>query len=65
VPVGRRDSTTSRIEDAAQVPQPEAGVDALLRQFESLGLTFVDLAVLSGAHYMQYMAFLSVSKHDF
>ena len=46
--MGRKDSVVSRIEDAASVPQPEAGVDALLRQFESLGLTFVDLAVLSG-----------------
>lgn len=50
VPFGRKDSLTSRIQDAALVPHQESDADVLLKQFDTLGLSFADLATLSGAH---------------
>ncbi|KAI5078773.1 hypothetical protein GOP47_0006444 [Adiantum capillus-veneris] len=50
VPFGRKDSLTSHINDAAQVPHQESDANTLLKQFTAFGLSFSDLATLTGAH---------------
>ncbi|MCO5567694.1 hypothetical protein L7F22_021388 [Adiantum nelumboides] len=50
VPFGRKDSLTSHFEDAAQVPHQESDANTLLKQFTAFGLSFSDLATLTGAH---------------
>ncbi|KAH7365530.1 hypothetical protein KP509_18G033100 [Ceratopteris richardii] len=50
VPFGRKDSFTSFLSDAVEVPNQESDVNILLKQFDAAGLTFSDLAILTGAH---------------
>lgn len=50
VPFGRRDGRVSLAKEADAVPQGYENITQLLSFFDGLGLTFVDLAVLSGSH---------------
>ncbi|XP_047943128.1 peroxidase 7-like [Salvia hispanica] len=50
VPFGRRDGRISLAREAESVPQGHENITQLLRTFEELGLTFVDMVVLSGSH---------------
>ncbi|XP_073154141.1 peroxidase 7-like [Henckelia pumila] len=50
VPFGRKDGRISLSKEANAVPQGHENVTSLLNFFDKLGLTFVDLVVLSGSH---------------
>ncbi|XP_051125924.1 peroxidase 7-like [Andrographis paniculata] len=50
VPFGRKDGRISGAKEAEAVPQGYENVTSLLNFFDKLGLTFVDMVVLSGAH---------------
>ncbi|XP_057765223.1 peroxidase 7-like [Salvia miltiorrhiza] len=50
VPFGRRDGRISLAREANSVPQGHENITQLLGLFDKLGLTFVDLVVLSGSH---------------
>ncbi|KAL1559924.1 peroxidase [Salvia divinorum] len=50
VPFGRRDGRISLAREADTVPQGHENITQLLGMFEELGLTFVDMVVLSGSH---------------
>ncbi|KAL2245074.1 peroxidase 7-like [Sesamum indicum] len=50
VPFGRKDGKFSIAKEANNVPQGHENVTSLLKFFDKMGLTFVDLVVLSGAH---------------
>lgn len=50
VPFGRKDGRNSVAREANAVPQGRESMTQLLGFFGKLGLTFVDLVVLSGAH---------------
>lgn len=50
VPFGRRDGRVSVAREANSVPQGYENITQLLGFFDKLGLTFVDLVVLSGSH---------------
>lgn len=50
VPFGRKDGRTSVAKEANAVPQGRESITQLLGFFDKMGLTFVDLVVLSGAH---------------
>ncbi|KAK4398781.1 Peroxidase 7 [Sesamum angolense] len=50
VPFGRKDGKISIAKEANNVPQGHENVTSLLNFFDKMGLTFVDLVVLSGAH---------------
>ncbi|KAL8033123.1 hypothetical protein ABFX02_13G141600 [Erythranthe guttata] len=50
VPFGRKDGKISIAKEANTVPQGYENVTSLLNFFDKMGLTFVDLVVLSGSH---------------
>lgn len=50
VPFGRKDGRISLAKEANSVPQGYENVTSLINFFDKLGLTFVDLVVLSGSH---------------
>lgn len=50
VPFGRKDGRISLAKEANNVPQGHENITSLINFFEKLGLTFVDLVVLSGSH---------------
>ncbi|EYU27601.1 hypothetical protein ABFS82_13G142000 [Erythranthe guttata] len=50
VPFGRKDGKISVAKEANSVPQGYENVTSLLNFFDKMGLTFVDLVVLSGCH---------------
>ncbi|KAH6833585.1 hypothetical protein C2S53_005389 [Perilla frutescens var. hirtella] len=50
VPFGRKDGRISLAAEANSVPQGHENITQLLGFFDKLGLTFVDLVVLSGSH---------------
>ncbi|KAI3456638.1 hypothetical protein Pfo_013301 [Paulownia fortunei] len=50
VPFGRKDGRISLAKEANNVPQGYENITSLINFFEKLGLTFVDLVVLSGSH---------------
>ncbi|KAK6124554.1 hypothetical protein DH2020_041702 [Rehmannia glutinosa] len=50
VPFGRKDGRISIAREADSVPQGHENITSLLNYFDKLGLTFVDLVVLSGSH---------------
>lgn len=50
VPFGRKDGRISIAKEAEIVPRGHENITGLINFFDKLGLSFVDLAVLSGAH---------------
>ncbi|KAL0398946.1 UNVERIFIED_CONTAM: Peroxidase 7 [Sesamum radiatum] len=56
VPFGRKDGKISIAKEANTVPQGHENVTSLLNFFDKMGLTFVDLVVLSGAHHRQILS---------
>ncbi|KAL8469321.1 hypothetical protein ACS0TY_032230 [Phlomoides rotata] len=50
VPFGRKDGRISLAREADTVPQGHENITSLLAYFDKLGLTFVDMVVLSGSH---------------
>ncbi|KAK4484957.1 hypothetical protein RD792_007562 [Penstemon davidsonii] len=50
VPFGRKDGRISIAKEADMVPQGHENMTSLINFFDKLGLSFVDLVILSGAH---------------
>ncbi|KAL3820880.1 hypothetical protein ACJIZ3_006785 [Penstemon smallii] len=50
VPFGRKDGRISIAKEADMVPQGHENITSLINFFDKLGLSFVDLVILSGSH---------------
>ncbi|XP_073279284.1 peroxidase 7-like [Primulina huaijiensis] len=65
VPFGRKDGLVSLAKEANAVPHGHENITSLLSFFDKLGLTFVDLVVLSGSHTIGRSTCASVKQRLF